>query len=389
MMNGFESACALLEGGTELVGSTWSYTFGCPSVLFLYHNCVGKLDETLRSFEAGFPAWQKLSPLGRGADHLLRAEAHYERGRFLQAEQEGSRALFLAEQHAQSSVVMASKLLLIRVCAAQGRFSAADALYRELSGLVNYRKAPLYLSSLDMCRGIFCLLTGALEDVPTWLARGELYKSAVNRAGFGVEWLIYGEFLLAKRDYIRLQAVLPVMLEDFSRYNNLCGILRAQLMEAVAAFHLSGAQAASVPLVAALSAADADGLAMPVCELGEHLLPVFSALLPLCESGGCGICSARLSAASRAARAYQTALKRFRAGFAAAYPGHSIPAVRLTKRETEILRLIVKGKSSEEIARELFVTPINIRVITSKAYAKLGVSSRAEAVRAALENGLV
>ncbi len=75
---------------------------------------------------------------------------------------------------------------------------------------------------------------------------------------------------------------------------------------------------------------------------------------------------------------YQNAISRFRTGFNAVHYEKITDGkgkVRLTKRETEILRLIVEGFSGEEISKRLYVTPINVRVITSKIYAKLGVNS--------------
>ena len=61
----------------------------------------------------------------------------------------------------------------------------------------------------------------------------------------------------------------------------------------------------------------------------------------------------------------------------------------LTPRELEIIRLIGKGYSNQEIAGELVVTINTIKKHTSNSYDKLGVRSRTQAVVRALELNLL
>jgi DNA-binding CsgD family transcriptional regulator len=56
-----------------------------------------------------------------------------------------------------------------------------------------------------------------------------------------------------------------------------------------------------------------------------------------------------------------------------------------TAREREILRLIVCGYTNDEIAAELVVALSTVKTHINNIYRKLGVSSRAQAVRRALE----
>ncbi len=52
----------------------------------------------------------------------------------------------------------------------------------------------------------------------------------------------------------------------------------------------------------------------------------------------------------------------------------------LTERETEVLRLVARGKRNREIADELGVTERTVKYHTANIFAKLGVRSRAEAI---------
>ncbi len=60
----------------------------------------------------------------------------------------------------------------------------------------------------------------------------------------------------------------------------------------------------------------------------------------------------------------------------------------LTDREVEVLDLVARGRSNGEIARRLFLSEKTVRNHLSHILAKLGLSSRAEAVAAARDVGL-
>lgn len=95
-----------------------------------------------------------------------------------------------------------------------------------------------------------------------------------------------------------------------------------------------------------------------------------------------------LKATIKRQKAYQKACYKFKAGYRSSSPSGAKDIPKLTKREREILGLIAKGYSGEEIARELFVTINNVKVITSEIYRKIGVHSRTEAVKLALDNNI-
>jgi DNA-binding CsgD family transcriptional regulator len=61
----------------------------------------------------------------------------------------------------------------------------------------------------------------------------------------------------------------------------------------------------------------------------------------------------------------------------------------LTPRELDVLRLLVAGKTDREIAEELFISPRTAQGHVGSIYAKLGVGSRAAAVTASFQLGLV
>jgi NarL family two-component system response regulator LiaR len=61
----------------------------------------------------------------------------------------------------------------------------------------------------------------------------------------------------------------------------------------------------------------------------------------------------------------------------------------LTRRELEVLALLVKGMSNPEIAESLYISRATVKVQVSSILSKLGVSKRAEAISLAIQHKLV
>jgi DNA-binding CsgD family transcriptional regulator len=64
-------------------------------------------------------------------------------------------------------------------------------------------------------------------------------------------------------------------------------------------------------------------------------------------------------------------------------------AAGLTDREISILTELAKGKSNDEIAKELWVTQQTVKFHLTNVYRKLGAKNRADAVRQAYQLGLI
>ncbi len=65
------------------------------------------------------------------------------------------------------------------------------------------------------------------------------------------------------------------------------------------------------------------------------------------------------------------------------------PGTDLTRREREVLNLMVKGQTNAEIARQLTLSPSTVNFHVSNILAKLGTTNRTEAVSLAVRDRLV
>ena len=72
-------------------------------------------------------------------------------------------------------------------------------------------------------------------------------------------------------------------------------------------------------------------------------------------------------------------------------PGATRPAVLgdLSDRETEVLELIGRGRSNNEISAQLFISEATVKTHIGRIFAKLDLRDRAQAVVIAYESGLV
>jgi predicted ATPase/DNA-binding NarL/FixJ family response regulator len=69
--------------------------------------------------------------------------------------------------------------------------------------------------------------------------------------------------------------------------------------------------------------------------------------------------------------------------------GASVPTNELTAREIEVLRLLARGLSNNQIAEELVLSPFTVNKHTQHIYDKLSINTRSAATRYAIEHDLV
>lgn len=74
---------------------------------------------------------------------------------------------------------------------------------------------------------------------------------------------------------------------------------------------------------------------------------------------------------------------------AAPPPAEPVIPFHLTERELEVLRLMVAGLNNAEIAAQLVVSRSTVKFHVSSILARMNVTSRVDAVRLALQSGLV
>lgn len=81
--------------------------------------------------------------------------------------------------------------------------------------------------------------------------------------------------------------------------------------------------------------------------------------------------------------------RRFVSKSVGALLAERMPGSELTERETDVLRLLVKGCSNREIGSQLGIAENTVRIHMGRIFDKLGVSDRTQAAMVAIQRGLV
>ncbi|MNM74599.1 Serine/threonine-protein kinase PknK [compost metagenome] len=149
-------------------------------------------------------------------------------------------------------------------------------------------------------------------------------------------------------------------------------------------------QEAQVGLAEALAGAAAQCIVQPFAEEGSALAGLALAWMQSPEGRAklqapeLAAFSERLEAACIAAGGRPESLPA---------PAPRAPTIQLeegfTRRELDVLNLLVQGKSNDQVAQQLFVSRNTVRTHVRNILGKLGVSNRTEAVVAAHQQGLV
>ncbi len=82
-------------------------------------------------------------------------------------------------------------------------------------------------------------------------------------------------------------------------------------------------------------------------------------------------------------------IEQFARGASGMQPAVTPDLGDLSEREVEVLRLMARGYSNQEIAKELFVSGTTVKTHVSHILTKLGVRDRVQAVVEAYESGIV
>ena len=125
---------------TQEVKRVIPFTFGCPSILFLFWRESGQLDTILRDMPEGLSVYSKLTQgHGTGADSVIRAEAMLMRGEDAEAEILCHKALYLAKncQRQQISICLCAGFVLARIAILRGD---VEGYFMAVKSIENYAK---------------------------------------------------------------------------------------------------------------------------------------------------------------------------------------------------------------------------------------------------------
>jgi len=334
--------------------------------------------------ERSLAAAEHAPSAARATAEMRLAELCWAQGAYRQAMESGERALAAHRSLGHTDGIATSLLILGRV-ASDTEDPRAEALYRE--------SLQLFRELGDLRSVVRCLANLGLVS----MHRGDLDSAAaLQEEAFELaQKLELGTFVTVitlnraciarlRKDFPRAIALYRESLERFAalrvrRYvaENLQGlaVIASEMGAAEEAAQLAGAdeairEAIGLPLVRYRVQLENMQRSLPIILGGPRFSQAWTA------GRGSNVETSLAGALEIAARLEQ------RANAKAAIP-HG-----LTSREIDVLRLLVAGKSNQEIGEMLFISPRTAQTHVTNILAKFDVSSRTEAAVAAIRHGI-
>ncbi len=355
-------ALALLGGPAQLINAKSTWTFGSPSILFLYYREAGKLDEELGQMDECMPVYYALTEgHGSGSEAIMRAEACFMRGDIDDGEILCHKAMHIAYNKNQNSIYQCGLFLLARIALFKNNRTMFMDSMESITSWAKHNKEDLCRYTLDLVKSYFYALTNNVSDMPLWMAEGDITDKRLVMMVQPFACLIYARHLLNKKEYLKLIGVCEYLIGISSIFPNMLSKVYANIYLAQA-YNATGKKTkASDTLKEALSIALSDNILIPFAENWDGL----KKLMPEDSMDKDMLC-----------RIEELSMKL---NNAISILGTN--KYNLTPRENEVIELVKQGLSNKEIAAALYISLSTAKTLLGRIYEKTGVSSKTQLVQ--------
>ncbi len=366
MYSHIKLACGLLKHPAKFLDTRSGWTFGAPSVLYMFHREAGRLEASIQTMHEALPYYSKLTNgHGKGADAVIEAEKKFYTGAFDEVQIAVHKAIFLSKSEKQEDIRLCAAFLQARAAAYQGDYTYAFSLIQELRQEIEQERWFHLLHTLELCEAFLFAALRQKERIPQWIAEGDFQSSQLLFPAMGFLNIVYGRVLLINGEYSRLLGGMDWFMETASVFPNLLAQIYARIYEAAAYEKLLMWEHTLSALKAALDMAIPDHLLMPFVENCDFIKPALDELGHDAEYMDAAASILHLYAP------YQQGIERY----VSKRIFHS--KTMLTGRENEIAHLVAQGLSNSEIAGRLYISTNTVKTMLKRIFEKLAIRSRA------------
>lgn len=347
------------------VNSNWS--FGSPSILYMFHRESGKLTEEVEIMKSAMPYYYSVSGgHGKGAEHVMEAEAFFFRGDMDNAEASAHKAIYESGITKQWSILICAVFIQCRVLIYKGDYSAASNLMEKTRRELLEKKLYIFLHTLELCETYLYTILGQTEKIAVWVAEGDISNTKLLFPAISALQMFYGRVLLRQKEYLKLIGLSEVFLKTASIFPNLLSQIYIYIHLSVCHEQLSNRPEAVRCLDMALKIANADNLYMPFVENGEYICDLLNDVAIKEEY------RKFIAVCKKLYGVYSKSLTMIKRTFFAEKPDI------LTGREQEVALLATKGLSNKEIGQMLFISENTVKARLKSIFEKLSIQSRVQ-----------
>ena len=367
MISHTEKALDLLKGEASVISSYQGpFSFGSPHLTYIYYKEIGTYKKIS---ELHYEKYAKVSGgAGLGSEALCAAEYALETGDFNSVEINAFRTIYQAKVKNQTSMVVCSAFTLARLYLYQNKYTEAISLLNELSDEVTSNIESILLNTFDLCLGYIYACTGEYDKIPKWIKDGDMSINSLLLQGAVFSYVVYGKALILSENWSKAEALCETFNSYFSIFNNQLGYIHNYIHLAIATYKRGNTVNAKSWLAKALNIGLADNIIMPFAENGTNILPILNLF----------------SSKDEIDMEYINKLGVFSKKYSSIISNPVFFNNPLSAREIEVLKLISKGMSRNEIAEEMIISSGTVRTHIQNIYIKLGVNKKSEALNKAL-----
>lgn len=369
------NACKMLDQPSELFDNKASWTFGSPSVLYMFYRQSGELEQEVNNLMECMPYYCHITGgHGSGAECVMQAEHYYYKGDFEQAEISIYKAKYIAEEQRQWAIILCAIFLQMRLAFIKGDLPSVMDLLQQMNANVKQYGSAVFAYTANLCEGFIYSGMKQNRKIPDWITTGRLQESGLPFPSYGFFNIVYGKTLLLAGEYLKLIGISEQFIAAAEAFPNLLGAVYTHIYTAAAHYHLKHDEEALFSLKQGIDIAAADQLVMPFVENGKCILPV----LILLEK------EEAYTAFVRSVRKLYGQVNENVKGMTGRLEKDGLKA-HLTDREREIAKLVIDGLSNRVIAETLNIAEITVKKALQNVYAKVGVGSRTGLMKIMME----
>jgi LuxR family maltose regulon positive regulatory protein len=359
------------------------------AMVFLAHmyGCTGRIHQFEQECLEGLARAKRLGVHtdALGNLYLNLAEAYYAWNRLEEAAGSLHAGLRVAQTWEHMDLLLWGYTQLVRLELARDDVAAADRTLQQAEEVVQREQFMHWAPTVAAARVRYWLATGDEARAEHWSAQTELDPHTLTPAQDAVVFAQI-RICLARQHYPQALETLERFAAQFDRPGHVPTTIEFLALYLVALHHAGKRAQARTVAARLFSMTESEDNIRVYLEAGEPMRQVIQSLgdTPGDEEDGLPPRSVALVAKLLAAFP-RTASPGLRTEYqrpepSALSPQSSALAEPLTRREQEVLRLLVAGASNQEIASELVISLWTVKKHVSNLLGKLGVTSRTQAI---------
>jgi LuxR family maltose regulon positive regulatory protein len=317
-----------------------------------------------------------------GILYLRMSEVLLERNDLKAAEAHLSRGIELGKWSGRFDAVRNAAPALARLRQARHDASGALAAVQEAESALGESPSPLSTAELLALRARILVRQGALSEAAQCVEKA-VYLAGRDRGQTGEKVaLAASRVMLAQGKPDEAIVGLTRSLAAAETSGRLGTAIEMRILRSLALQRQGDIQKAEADLERALALAEPEGYVRVFLDEGQPMQMLLGQWLAHAGSGSLRDYAIRLLSQFDAEPHTITAAQEKRS------PADNL-VEPLTQRELEVLHLMALGKTNQEIARQLIVSPGTVKAHTASIYRKLDVANRTEAVARARQLGIL